>query len=190
MQKIGEAFATHTDWDGLFGDVVFVDGEGQEIYRREEAVYDYDVLRYSGVCYIVHPTLFVKKSVYVKLGAFRHTALKNVADYDFILRLGREGCRIGHIPELLVNYRWHMAGQSADKRIQRNMLRESTIIRREHGVPDGVRGKVLRLIARGRRQVQKLRIRGRCDIVPGNWTLRKLMHEKTDFSSNIGLDKL
>ena len=190
LQKVGGAFAAHPDWDGLFGDVVFVDGNGKEIYRREEAMYDYDVLRYSGVCYIVHPTLFVKKSVYTRLGAFRHKELKNCADYDFILRLGREECQIGHLPELIVDYRWHIAGQSADERIQRNMLREATMIRREHGVPDGFREKLMRFVSRGRRQFQKLRYRGKCDIIPGNWTLRKHMHEKTTFSSNIGLDKL
>jgi glycosyltransferase involved in cell wall biosynthesis len=190
LGKVGAAFATHPEWDGLFGDVVFVDGEKREIYRREEAVFDYDVLRFGGVGYVIHPTLFVKKSVYTKLGAFRYKELKNCADYDFVLRLGQERCRIGHLPELIVDYRWHALGQSADVRIQQNMLRESALILREHGVPPGWRGKVLRVLARGRRQFQKLRHRGRCDIVPGKWKLRKHMHEKTTFSSNIGLDKL
>jgi glycosyltransferase involved in cell wall biosynthesis len=190
LRKIGEAFVAHPDWDGLFGDVVLVDGSGREIYRREEAIFDYDVLRYGGVCYVFHPTLFVRKTIYARLGAFRYQDLRNSADYDFILRLGRARCRIGHVAELLVSYRWHAQGQSADQRIQRNMLRESMMIRREHGAPDGWRGKMLRLFSRGRRQMQKLRYRGKCDLLPGHWTLRKHMHEKTTFSSNIGLDKL
>ena len=60
----GRALAAHPDWDGLFGDVVFVDGQKQEIYRREEAIFDYDVLRYSGVGYVIHPTLFVKAALH------------------------------------------------------------------------------------------------------------------------------
>lgn len=190
LQAVGAAFAAHPEWDGLFGDIVFVDGDGREIYRREEAVFDYDVLRLSGVCYIVHPTLFVRRSVYLRLGGFRHRELKNCADYEFILRLGREGCRIGHVPELLVDYRWHALGQSADKRIQANMLRENQVILREHGMPAGLRGRLSKFFAKGRRQWQKLRHRGKCDLVPGHWLLRKHMHEKTTFSSNIGLDKL
>ncbi len=190
LAKVGEAFAAHPDWDGLFGDIVFVDGEKHEIYRREEAVFDYDVLRFGRICYVPHPTLFVKRSICLKLGGFRYQVLKNSADFDFMLRLGREKCRIGHLPELLVDYRWHAQGQSADMRIQRNMLRENAIILSEHGVPDGARGTLLKAIARGRRQFQKLRYRGKCDLVPGNWALRKHMHEKTTFSSNIGLDKL
>jgi glycosyltransferase involved in cell wall biosynthesis len=190
LQAVCEAFSAHPDWDGLFGDIVFVDGEGREIYRREEAIFDYDVLRLSGVCYVVHPTLFVKKVVYERLGAFRYKELKNCADYEFILRLGRERCRIGHVPYLLVDYRWHALGQSADLRIQANMLRENDIILKEHGRPDGLRGRVSKVFAKGRRQLQKLRIRGKCDLVSGKWLLRKHMHEKTTFSSNIGLDKL
>ena len=190
LRAVGEAFVAHPDWEGLFGDVVFVDGDGREIYRREEAVYDYDVLRFSGVCYVLHPTLFVKTATYRRIGAFRYKELKNSADYDFILRLGREGCQVGHVPKVLVNYRWHALGQSADLRIQANMLRESTMICQEHGLPTGFRGRFLKYFSKGRRQLQKLRYRGKCDLVPGDWTLRKHMHEKTTFSSNIGLDKL
>lgn len=190
LRAVGEAFAAHPDLDGLFGDVVMVDGTGREIYRREEAVFDYDILRLSGVCYVVHPTLFVKRSVFLRLGGFRHKVLKNAADYDFILRLGREGCRIGHVPALLVDYRWHALGQSADKRIQKNMRRECDMVRKEHGVPDGLRGKMLSVVTKGRRQLQKLRYRGKCDLIPGSWSLCKHMQEKTTFSSNIGLDKI
>src|SRR2546422_5599001 len=30
----------------LFGDIIFVDGDGQEIFRREEAMFDYQITRY------------------------------------------------------------------------------------------------------------------------------------------------
>jgi hypothetical protein len=89
-----------------------------------------------------------------------------------------------------VDYRWHALGQSADLRIQANMLRENAVILKEHGMPEGFRGKVSKVMAKGRRQWQKLRVRGKCDLVSGKWLLRKHMHEKTTFSSNIGLDKL
>jgi glycosyltransferase involved in cell wall biosynthesis len=190
LTHVARGFAIHPDWDGLFGDVIFIDGARREIYRRKEAVFDYDVLRFSGVCYIIHPTLFLKKSVYQRIGAFRYKELKNCADYDLFLRLGREHTRIGHIPEFLVNYRWHEFGQSADERIQRNMTRESLIIRAEHGAPPGLRGTLLKFWARGKRQMQKIRYRHSCDLVPGKWLLKRHMHAKTTFSSNIGLDEL
>lgn len=190
LEKVAQAFTEHPDWDGLFGDVIFVDGSGNEIYRREEALFDYNVLRFSAVCYISHPTLFVKKAVYERLGAYRHEEFLNSADYEFILRLGREGCRIGHIAEYLIDYRYHEFGQSADRRITQNMAREGAIILKEHQVPDGVAKPVLRFAYRLKRQWQKLVYLGKCDLLPGTWFLRKHMRSKTTFSSNVGLDKL
>jgi glycosyltransferase involved in cell wall biosynthesis len=189
LQAAGEAFRDHPQWDGLFGDIVYVDGAGHEIYRREEALFDYDVLRFSGVCYVIHQTLFVKKAVHDRLGLYRHKEFLNCCDYDFILSLGRAKCRIGHVPALLVNYRYHQHGQSADLRVTRNMARESLLIRKAHGFPGGFTGKIVQSYYRVKRQVQKLRCRTKCDLIPGKWILRKHMREKTEFSSQI-LDKL
>jgi glycosyltransferase involved in cell wall biosynthesis len=189
LRKVAEAFKQNPEWDALFGDVVFVDGNGREIYRREEALYDYKVLLY-GVDYICHQALFVRKGVYERLGAYRHKEFLNSADYEFKLRLGRAGCRVGHLPELLVDYRYHTKGQSADLRIIRNMIEEAVIIKREHGNPGGWRGASLRLVYRAKRQWQKLRVRHKCDLIPGTWLLKSHLREKTEFSSNAGLDKL
>lgn len=189
LRKVADAFDKHPAWDAAFGDIIYVDGEGREIYRREEAIYDYDVLRYSGVCYIIHQTLFVKKSLHDRIGLYRHTEFFNSADYEFILRMGREKAVVGHIPEYIVNYRLHVHGQSADLRITRNMARESAIIRKEHGWNEGPLAGVLKTAMKGKRQFQKLLYRGKIDLVPGNWKTRKHMQEKTEFTSNIPIGK-
>lgn len=190
LRKVAEAFESNPQWDGLFGDIVYVDGPGREIYRREEAVFDYDVLRFGGVCYVIHQTLFVKKTIHDRLGLYRHKDFLNCCDFDFILSLGRARCRIGHVPQLLVNYRYHEHGQSADRRVTNNMAREGLIIMKAHGYPDGLLGKAFQIYYRGKRQFQKLRHRGTCDLISGRWILKKHMREKTNFSSNIDLDKL
>ena len=189
LRAVAEAFQAHPEWDALFGDVVFMDGQGREIYRREEAVYDYKILLY-GVDYICHQTLFVRRSVYDRLGGYRHKDFRNAADYEFKLRLGHSGCRVGHVPELLVDYRYHTQGQSADLRIIRNMIEEARVIRREHGNPGGWKGSVLRVVFKAKRQLQKLWFRHTCDLVPGTWRLRPHLQSETQFSSNAGLDKL
>jgi glycosyltransferase involved in cell wall biosynthesis len=189
FKKVIAAFEKNSEWDGLFGDVIFVDGKGKEIYRRQEAVYDFNVLRFA-LDYICHHTLFVRKAVYDRLGGYRHKDFLNSADFEFKLRLGKAGCRIGHAPEFLVNYRYHSFGQSADVRIIKNMAKESAIIRREYGNPGGWIGEGLKICFKAKRQIQKLLVRGRCDFVPGTWRLKAHMQEKTQFSSNIGLDKL
>jgi glycosyltransferase involved in cell wall biosynthesis len=190
LRTVGEAFAEHPEWDGLFGDIRYVDAQSCEIYRREEATFDYNVLRFSGVCYVIHQTLFVRRAVHDRLGFYRHKDFKNCCDYDFVLKLGRARCSIGHLNAVLVNYRYHDHGQSADLRITANMAREGGILRKEHGCPDGFRGWVLRFVYRLKRQGQKLIYRGKCDLLPGTWHLRRHMKAKTQFSSNIGLDQL
>jgi glycosyltransferase involved in cell wall biosynthesis len=190
LLAVGRAFQQHPEWDGLFGDVVVVDGQGREIYRREEADFDYDLLRFCGVDYVVHQTLFVKKTVHDRLGLYRHEHFLNACDFDFILRLGKAQCRIGHVNALLVNYRYHDFGQSADLRVIANMVRECDRLRQEHGLPEGWTGRLWKLAYRCKRQWRKLRCRGKCDLIPATWLLKKHMRQKTTFSSNIGLDKL
>lgn len=189
LRAVGEAFAAHAEWDALFGDILYVDGQGQEIYRREEACYDYNVLRYS-IGYVIHQVFFVRKSVHDRLGLYRHKDFLNCCDTEFILRVGRAGCKVGHLRRLLVNYRYHEHGQSADLRVTRNMQRESSLIMHDHGKPDGWLGQVYRTVYRAKRQLQKLVYRGRCDLIPGHWILRKHMKSATSFTSNIDMEKL
>jgi glycosyltransferase involved in cell wall biosynthesis len=189
LEVVGKAFAAHPEWDGLFGDVVYVDGQSREIFRREEALWDYDVLRF-GLAYVVHPTLFVRRSVHERLGLFRNERFLNCCDYDFLLRLGKANCKIGHVPEFLINYRFHAHGQSADMRVARNNQRETAILQKEHGRPEGILGQAYNVWYRIVRQIQKLKYCGRCDLIPGGWILRHHMQPKTEFSSNAGVDKL
>jgi len=187
--KSGEAFQSHPDWDGLFTDVVMWMERAGRFFSRQEAVFDYDVLRFGAVCYVIHPTLFLRKAVYERLGGYKHKEFLNCCDVELILRLGRERRRIGHIPEFLVNYRIHSARPiRRPLRVARNMALEYgqnsaklTAARRAfwEGPPP--------FYARALRQWQKLRYRGTCDLVPGGWRLKKHMRAKTQFSSNIGI---
>ena len=189
LTEVARAFQQHTDWEGLFGDIVFVDAAGAEIFRREEAMFDRQIIRF-GHNMVNHQTLFVKKATYLRLGGYRYKEFKNCCDYEFTMRLSRDRCAIGHIPVYIVNYRYHEHGQSADLRVRANMARESAAIRKEYGVPGGVVGRGLITYARLKRQIEKLLIRGKCDLIPGNLLLKKHLRAKTTFSSNIGVDKL
>ncbi len=53
---------------------------------------------------IFHPTCFVKKTVYEKIGGF-DTSYKISADYDFLLRCIRKNYSFHYIPEVLSNFR-------------------------------------------------------------------------------------
>jgi hypothetical protein len=189
LLKIGEALAEHPEWDGVFGDMIFVDDNGQEIFRREEAYWDRQIVRF-GFGIGQHQTLFVRKKIYDRLGLLRHKDFKNSCDYEFLMRMARAKCNIGNVHDYVVRYRYHQHGQSADKRVTANMRRESEAIRREYGVPGGALGKVLVQYARIKRQIEKLIVLGKCDLLPGGWHLKSHMREKTDFSTHSGADKL
>jgi hypothetical protein len=94
------------------------------------------------------------------------------------------------VPEFLANFRYHEYGQSLDKRIVKNFDREMFLLKREHGCPAGLLGRIVYVYGHARRQMQKLIYRGTCDFIPARWILRKHFRAKTTFSSNIGLDKL
>lgn len=189
LAKVAAAFQTHPEWDALFGDFIFVDDDGREIYRREEACWDPQILRF-GFSMILHQAFFVRKRTYERLGLLRHKDFKNACDIEFYMRLAKAKAPVGHIREYVVRYRYHQHGQSADKRIVANMAKETARIRQEYGVPGGALGKVLGYYARAKRQAEKLLLLGKCDLVPGRLRLRKHMRTRTEFSSNIQLDKL
>lgn len=189
LAEVAAAFERHPQWDGLFGDIVYVDSEGHEIFRREEALFDRQIIRY-GHNVVNHQTLFLKQEVYLRLGGYRYKEFKNCCDYEYVMRLIKADCRIGHIPVYLVNYRYHDHGQSADLRVRANMGRESELIRKEYGVPVGRLGRLLLHYARLKRQAEKLIFRGKCDLLPGNLLLKKHLRARTTFSSNVGVDKL
>jgi glycosyltransferase involved in cell wall biosynthesis len=189
LQEVAKALSKNHGWDGLFGDLIYMDGQGKKICTHRDAVFDYDVLRYYG-CYVVHPTLFLKKSVYLELGGFRYKEFLHLCDFDLLLRLGREKYKIGHIRKYLANYRFHDGGQSADMRVRRNSKREADILRKEHGCPGGIYGKLMHSYGRLRRQFQKFVRRGQMDLIPGSFFINRHLKARTNFSSNISLDKL
>jgi glycosyltransferase involved in cell wall biosynthesis len=189
LKKVGAALVKHPEWDGAFGDMIFVDDHGKEIFRREEAYWDPQIVR-LGFGIGQHQTLFIRKRTYDRLGLLRHKDFKNCCDYEFLMRMAHANCKIGSVHDYVVRYRYHQHGQSADERVTANMRRESAQIRREYGVPGGIVGKFLAQYARLKRQVEKILILGKCDLIPGKWLLKKHMRPKTDFSSNIGVDKL
>ena len=170
--------------------MVFVDGSGREIFRREEAFVDTQIIRFGFANVANHQALFLKREVYLRLGPYRYREFKNCCDIDYLYRLIKAGCKLGHINTLIVNYRYHDHGQSADLRVRANMVAECARIAQEYGVPGGTLGKCLMIYARIKRQVEKLIFRGKCDLIPGHWHLRKHLREKTQFTSNIGVDRL
>jgi len=63
-----------------------------------------DIARYiKCACPVIHPTYFVRKHVYKRVGGYRDFA--PTQDYDFILRAFEFAYKINNLPDRILNYR-------------------------------------------------------------------------------------
>src|SRR5215472_6659795 len=76
LAKVAAALEARPEWDAVFGDIIFVDGKGNEIFRREEACWDPQIIRF-GFGVANHQALFIRKRTYERLGGLRYKDFKN-----------------------------------------------------------------------------------------------------------------
>ena len=120
LGKVAAAFED-PDIDAVYGDLVYVrhDNIGQVIRYWKSGVYDQAALSRGWMP--PHPTFYVRRGVYERLGGF-DTRYQIAADYDSVLRLLAVGkIRAAYIPEVLVRMR---AGGISNRSL-RTILRKS-----------------------------------------------------------------
>ena len=83
----------------IYGDMQFWNDDAPDfVVKGNHALLEHEMT-------INHPTVFVKKSSYEKLGLFDES-FKCAMDYDMLLRLKVNGSRFVYIPRVLANMRW------------------------------------------------------------------------------------
>ncbi|MDT3700871.1 MAG: glycosyltransferase family 2 protein [Thermincola sp.] len=94
-------FTEHPEAGFVFGDLQMCDINGVPRYRQEG-----DPLYRSTIAFnmpsIPHPTVFVRRSIYEEFGGFDES-YKTAMDYEFLLRLTRQGVRGHYLPIILTN---------------------------------------------------------------------------------------
>ena len=145
----------------------FCGWEGNEIFRRQEACWDPQIIRFGFFGLANHQALFVRKRTYERLGGLRYKDFKNCCDFEFMMRMAKNHCKVGHIREYVVRYRYHQFGQSADRRITANMKREVSAICKEYGTPRGLLGWLLQRYARIQTAGAKTRAAGQMRLGTG-----------------------
>jgi glycosyltransferase involved in cell wall biosynthesis len=120
ISRIAAAF-TDTSVDAVYGDLVYVSKNDTNRVIRYWRAGTFSRRRLSWGWMPPHPTFYVRRSVYQRLGAF-DTRHRIAADYDCMLRfLGRGGIVPKYIPEVLVKMR---VGGASNRSIA-NILRKS-----------------------------------------------------------------
>lgn len=85
LQTIAKAFQD-TNCDGTYADLIFMDGETM---KKPQRIWKSPKGKIERGWHPAHPTLYLKKQVYDKIGLFQ-TKYRICADYDFMLRLLKE----------------------------------------------------------------------------------------------------
>ena len=118
--------------DGVYGDLDYVSasGSGRVVRRWRAGAYRPGMLARGWMP--PHPTLFVRREVIERHGAY-DTSLRIAADYEAILRWLGAGVRLGYVPDVLVRMR--MGGES-NRSLGRMLVKSREDLRamRRHGV--------------------------------------------------------
>ena len=101
LEKIVDKFK-ETNCDGTYADLIFMD---EETMTKPERVWKSAKGKLKNGWHPAHPTLYLKKDVYDKIGLF-DLQYRIVADYDFMLRMMKdENIKLEYINDVLIHMR-------------------------------------------------------------------------------------
>lgn len=90
-----------TDADGIYGDLVYVDANDTTQVKRYWKSGGFDRKKFLFGWMPPHPTFFVKKASYERLGTYR-LDLGSAADYELMLRfLYKQRLKVTYLPEIV-----------------------------------------------------------------------------------------
>jgi glycosyltransferase involved in cell wall biosynthesis len=103
FQAIADAFASHPDAGIAYGYLrVLMEGEEILIYRYRYERY-LQSLRFRIYSATQHPTCFVRREVYQKIGVF-DVQFSVAADHDFLLRASKAGVKFLAVDRVIANF--------------------------------------------------------------------------------------
>lgn len=111
FKRVAAVFAQHPEIAFCFGRCKIVDEEGKEIRkgitRFKEAFFPLSSqFTLQSINYISQPAMFFRRSAFEQAGFLRED-LKAAWDYEFLLRLWRQGGGVCVSGPPLANFRWH-----------------------------------------------------------------------------------
>ena len=95
FQMVAENFG---DAEVYYGDIQWWKGQNKEFVQLG----NFELLNREMT--IIHPTVFIKKEIYHRLGGF-DSKYRCAMDYDLLLKLKVNHCRFKYIPQVLANMR-------------------------------------------------------------------------------------
>lgn len=108
-----------TNCDAVYGDLVYVDEENTNKVVRHWKAGNFRYGKFKWGWMPPHPTVFVKKEVYLKHGLF-NLSLTSAADYELMLRfMYKHKINVQYLPQLLVKMR---VGGKSNKSLKNRLI--------------------------------------------------------------------
>lgn len=132
IQNVADKFSSDSLLDGIYGDLIYTPKNDTTKVIRYWKSKDFDKSLLAKGWMPAHPTLFLKREVYEKYGAF-DLNFKIAADYDFMLRVLSAGINVQYLPHVL--YKMRVGGES-NRSLKNIMLKSREDLRalRKNGV--------------------------------------------------------
>lgn len=110
LKESEEILIKNTEVDFVHSNLLFIDSKGTELYMKPPFCNFGRGLPY------LHPTMIVRKSVFDQIGLFNED-YKIAMDFDFIVRLGKAGCKGYYINDKAV-IKMEGTGRSVEQEFQ------------------------------------------------------------------------
>ena len=123
LAAISKAAQEHPEADVIYGDCVFVDGNGKIVRSKVEHEFDRSVLMFFG-CYIPSTSTFFRRRV-IDSGQLLDCDYRVCMDFEYFARLARQGFAFHYVPRLIAAFRWHGSNVSLrqlDRRAEERLL--------------------------------------------------------------------
>ena len=127
LDEVARYFAERPDCPLVYGDGVWIDGDGNVIRPKREIAFDWPIYAF-GYCYIPQPAAFFRSEVYREAGGL-DADLKTCMDNDLWHRLCRQG-PVEHIPLFLAAMRDHP--DTKTNTLKADFAREHDLLRRRY----------------------------------------------------------
>jgi hypothetical protein len=134
LDAVRQAFSADAELAGVYPDWVKIDENGRTLATIKTAEYDYAVLLAEHFC-IPGPGAFFRRSA-LNDGPVRDPRSTGLSDYDFWLRLGRNGAKVCRLPQVLASWRTHVGGTSFQLDGSRMARAKVAVMERLFALPD------------------------------------------------------
>ena len=129
LTRVADAFARHPKDDFIYGEPLYVDGDGKPLRIKRDHPFSQFVLLHYG-CYIASCCSFWRKRI-LDDGHYLDPSYKVVMDGEYWARICRAGYRFRFLPKTIAAFTWH--GENISREFDDRRRKEEQGIIEQYG---------------------------------------------------------